>query len=54
MNQIFPIFKNMQLCGITIAIKKGRGGPTKTIREIIRNILEVNKLDLNLVYDRTI
>ena len=31
-----------------------RGRPRKTIRETIRNDLEVNELDPNLVYDRTL
>jgi len=35
-------------------VKRGRGRPRKTIRETIRNDLEVNELDPNLVYDRTL
>jgi len=35
-------------------VKRGRGRPRKTIRETIRKDLEVNELDLNLVYDRTL
>jgi hypothetical protein len=35
-------------------VKRGRGRPRKTIREPIRKDLEVNELDLNLVYDRTL
>jgi len=35
-------------------VKRGRGGPKKTIRETIRKDLEVNELDSNLVYDRTL
>jgi len=31
-----------------------RGRPRKTIRETIRKDLEVNELDPNLVYDRTL
>jgi len=33
-------------------MKRGRGRPRKTIRETIRKNLEVNKLDLNMVYQR--
>jgi len=35
-------------------VKRGRGRPKKTIRETIRKDLEVNELDSNLVYDRTL
>jgi len=35
-------------------VKRSRGRPRKTIRETIRNDLEVNELDPNLVYDRTL
>jgi hypothetical protein len=35
-------------------VKKGRGRPRKTIRETIRKDLEVNELDSNMVYDRTL
>ena len=35
-------------------VKRGRGKPKKTIRETIRKDLEVNELDSNLVYDRTL
>jgi len=35
-------------------VKRGRGRPKKIIREIIRKDLEVNELDSNLVYDRTL
>jgi len=35
-------------------VKRGRGRPRKTIRKIIRKDLEVNELDPNLVYDRTL
>ena len=35
-------------------VKRGRGRPRKTIREIIRKDLEVNEMDPNLVYDRTL
>ena len=35
-------------------VKRGRGRPRKTIRETIRKDLEVNELDPNLVYDRTL
>jgi len=35
-------------------VKRGRGRHRKTIRETIRNDLEVNKLDLNMIYDRTL
>jgi len=34
--------------------RRGRGRPRKTIRETIRKDLEVNELDTNLVYDRTL
>jgi len=32
-------------------VKRGRGRSRKTIRETIRNDLEVNELDPNLIYD---
>jgi len=35
-------------------VKRGRGRPKKIIRETIRKDLEVNELDSNLVYDRTL
>jgi len=35
-------------------VKRGKGRPKKTIRETIRKDLEVNELDSNLVYDRTL
>ena len=35
-------------------VKRGRGRPKKTIKETIRKDLEVNELDSNLVYDRTL
>ena len=35
-------------------VKRGRGRTRKTIRETIRMDLEVNELDPNLVYDRTL
>jgi len=35
-------------------IARGRGRPRKTIRETIKKDLEVNELDPNLVYDRTL
>ena len=35
-------------------VKRGRGRTRKTIRETIRKDLEINELDLNLVYDRTL
>jgi len=35
-------------------VKRGRGKPKKTIRETIRKNLEVNELDPNLIYDRTL
>jgi len=35
-------------------VKRGRGRLRKTIRETIRNDLEVNELDPNLIYDRTL
>jgi len=35
-------------------VRRGRGRPRKTIRETIRKDLEVNELDPNLVYDRTL
>jgi hypothetical protein len=34
--------------------KRGRGRPKKTIRETIREDLEVNELDPNMVFDRTL
>jgi len=33
---------------------RGRGRPRKTIRETIRKDLEVNELDPNMIYDRTL
>jgi len=35
-------------------VKRGRGRLKRTIREIIRKDLEVNELDSNFVYDRTL
>jgi len=35
-------------------VKKGRGRPRKTIRISIRKDLEVNEMDPNLVYNRTL
>jgi hypothetical protein len=35
-------------------ITRGRGRPRKTIRETIRKDLEINDLDQNMVYDRTL
>jgi len=35
-------------------VKRGRGRLRKTIRETIIKDLEVNELDPNLVYDRTL
>ena len=35
-------------------VKRGKGRPRKTIRKVIRKDLEVNELDPNLVYDRTL
>jgi len=35
-------------------ITRGRGRPRKTIRETIRKNLEINELDGNMVYDRTL
>ena len=35
-------------------VKRGRGRPRKIIRETIGKDLEVNELDPNLVYDRTL
>jgi len=35
-------------------IKRGRRRPKKTIRETIRKNLEVNELDSNFVYDKTL
>jgi len=35
-------------------VKRGRGKPRKTIRETIKNDFEVNELNLNLVYDKTL
>jgi hypothetical protein len=35
-------------------VRSGRGRPRKTIRETIRKDLEVNELDPNLVYNRTL
>jgi hypothetical protein len=33
---------------------RGRGRPRKTIRETIKKDLELNELDTNMVYDRTL
>ena len=35
-------------------VKRGKGRPKKTIRETIRKDLEVNELDANMVFDRTL
>jgi len=35
-------------------VKRGRGRLKKTIRETIRKYLEVNELDQNMVFDRTL
>jgi len=35
-------------------VKRGRGRPKKTIRETIRKYLEINELDPNMVFDRTL
>jgi len=35
-------------------VKRGRERPKKTIRETIRKDLEINELNPNLVYDRTL
>jgi len=35
-------------------VKIGRGRPMKIIRETIRKDIEVNELDPNMVYDRTL
>jgi len=35
-------------------VKRCRVKPRKTIRETIRKDLEVNELDLNIVYDKTL
>jgi hypothetical protein len=35
-------------------VKRGRGRPKKTIRETIRKDLEVNELNPNMVFDRTL
>ena len=35
-------------------ITRGRGRPRKTITETIRKDLEINNLDQNMVYDRTL
>ena len=35
-------------------VKRGRGRPKKTIKENIRKDVEVNELDLNIVFDRTL
>jgi hypothetical protein len=35
-------------------ITRGRERPRKTIRETIRKDLEINKLDPNIVYNRTL
>jgi len=35
-------------------VKRGKRRPRKTIRETIRKDLEVNELDPNMVYNRTL
>jgi hypothetical protein len=35
-------------------ITKGWGGTRKTVRETIKKDLEINELDRNMVYDRTL
>lgn len=35
-------------------ITSGRGRPEKTIRETIKTDLEINELDRNMAYDRTL
>jgi len=35
-------------------IIRGRGKPRKTIGETIKKDLEINELDRNMVYDRTL
>jgi len=35
-------------------ITRGRGRPRKTIRESIKKDLEINDLERNMVYDRTL
>jgi len=35
-------------------ITRGRGRPRKTFRETIRKDLEINELDINMAYDRTL
>jgi hypothetical protein len=35
-------------------ITRGRGRPRKTIRETIKRDLEINELDRNMAYDRTL
>jgi len=35
-------------------ITRGRGRPRNTIRETIKKDLEINYLDQNMVYDRTL
>jgi len=35
-------------------VKRGKRRPMKTIRETIRKNLEVNELDPNMVYDKTL
>jgi hypothetical protein len=35
-------------------VRRGRGRPKKNIRETIRKDLEVNELDPNMVFDRTL
>jgi len=35
-------------------ITRGRGRPRQTIRETIRKDLEINELDRNMFYDRTL
>jgi len=35
-------------------ITRGRGGPRKTIRETIRKDLEINELEKDMFFDRTV
>ena len=35
-------------------VKRGRGRPRKTKREIVRKDLEIIELDPNMIYDRTL
>ena len=41
---------HMEDCHIT----RGRGKPRKTIRETVKKDFEINKLDRNMVYDKTL